>query len=172
MAIKHTRAASVGNIPRIGADDWNADHTEPGIEDVTGLQDALDAKVDVLPTDYYDATFALNPGWVAVYAYITLTRKQGRIYMEGIIAPDFDAPGNWGDIMFVFPSSFAPDIPSLGIPAFTANLISLSGNEALPGLLVLNDMGDGTCGVLGIPNLLGGDPQAGMFLHANWEPAT
>lgn len=47
MPIRHTTIATFPDEPgaEINKDQWNADHTNPEISDVTGLQTALDAKV-------------------------------------------------------------------------------------------------------------------------------
>jgi hypothetical protein len=44
MPIHHTRTVSDPASPEVGADDWNAEHTNPDVADVTGLEDALDGK--------------------------------------------------------------------------------------------------------------------------------
>jgi len=50
MPIRHTTVATFAD--EVGAEinkaEWNADHTNPDIADVTGLQSAIDAKQDAL----------------------------------------------------------------------------------------------------------------------------
>lgn len=53
MPIRHTTVATFPDEPgaEINKAEWNADHTNPDIADVTGLQSALDAKLSTVSVD-------------------------------------------------------------------------------------------------------------------------